>query len=195
MYQGEAGGSGLDARGEVTEFIQTSLGSSIRGESAFSAIDHAVGEGWDGHNLTTIGPRNFEAAATKTCQILIEGDYGGVLKANVHYLPIKKDFSDFERILESLNDDLGQRIASKAYEDIALNPVYGYQYLVGELAEALRLQLQSKETSTPTDSGKYRWSLLRAIIYVFSVAPIITQLPNLLKLFAIKHLHFRQETK
>ena len=41
---------------------------------------------------TAISPRVFEAAILKTCQILTRGDYSGVIKPDIHYIPINPDF-------------------------------------------------------------------------------------------------------
>ena len=40
----------------------------------------------------TMSPRVFEAAAVRSCQILFEGRYSGILEPMVHYIPLKKDF-------------------------------------------------------------------------------------------------------
>ncbi|MBT8506740.1 hypothetical protein B1F79_04690 [Coxiella-like endosymbiont of Rhipicephalus sanguineus] len=45
-----------------------------------------------------ISPRHFEAVATKTLQILYEGEYSNILKPWVHYVPLKKDYSNFDEV-------------------------------------------------------------------------------------------------
>jgi hypothetical protein len=47
-------------------------------------------------NGKAISSRHFEPIGTKTCQILIEGHYNGVLTANKHYVSVKKDLSDID---------------------------------------------------------------------------------------------------
>ena len=46
----------------------------------------------------TISPRHFEAAAFRVCQVLFEGRYSGVLEPMVHYIPLKKDFSNLDEV-------------------------------------------------------------------------------------------------
>ena len=48
----------------------------------------------------TISPRHFEAAAVRVCQILFEGRYSEAMEPMVHYIPLKKDFSNLDEVLE-----------------------------------------------------------------------------------------------
>src|SRR5262249_993494 len=52
----------------------------------------------------TVSPGVFEAAATGTCQILYEGKYSGVVEPWVHYLPLQKDFANFDEIIRLYHD-------------------------------------------------------------------------------------------
>jgi hypothetical protein len=49
--------------------------------------------------------RNVEAAGTKTVQLLLEGAYGGYLEPDVHYIPLRKDFSNLDEALAKFRDD------------------------------------------------------------------------------------------
>lgn len=53
---------------------------------------------------TGISPRNIEAAMLGTLQILVHGEYGGILKPYEHYLPFEEDASNIEEILTILKD-------------------------------------------------------------------------------------------
>lgn len=53
----------------------------------------------------SISSRHFEPIGTKTCQVLVEGDYNGILKPNEHYIPIKKDYSNFDEAMYKFKDD------------------------------------------------------------------------------------------
>ena len=52
--------------------------------------------GWDGQRFIALSPRHLEAALTGTAQILVAGDYSGVLEPGRHYLPIRADLADLE---------------------------------------------------------------------------------------------------
>lgn len=67
----------------------------------------------------TISPRHFEAAAFRVCQILFEGRYSGILEPMVHYLPLRKDFSNFDEILRLFGDPAVRReLTDNAHRDL-----------------------------------------------------------------------------
>ena len=49
-------------------------------------------------------PRIFEAAAFQVCLILFPGSFGQVLKPNVHFIKLEKDFSNIEEVLDQMKD-------------------------------------------------------------------------------------------
>jgi spore maturation protein CgeB len=65
----------------------------------------------------SISSRHFEAIGTKTCQVLIEGHYNGILKAGEHYIPVRSDLSDIDEAVRALQDQsLCREIADRTYE-------------------------------------------------------------------------------
>lgn len=81
-----------------------------------------------------IAPRHLEAAATKTVQIMYEGDFNGIFKADRHYLSLKRDFSNLDSVVERFRDPRARReLTEAAYEEIILNPQYQYRSFVGEV--------------------------------------------------------------
>lgn len=78
-----------------------------------------------------VSPRHFEAAASKTCQVLIEGNYNGILKADEHYISIKKDWSNLDEVLQRIKQiDYCESMADKAYNDIVASGKYTYKAFV-----------------------------------------------------------------
>ena len=60
--------------------------------------------------------KHIEAAGTKTLLILLEGNYGGYFLPNVHFLEIKKDFSNLRDVIKKLDDkELCKKIINNAY--------------------------------------------------------------------------------
>jgi hypothetical protein len=51
-----------------------------------------------------ISSRHFEAIGTETCQILLEGNYNGILEPDVHYIAVRHDLSNLEEALERFGD-------------------------------------------------------------------------------------------
>lgn len=126
----EGGTSLLDPDGSVRQRTEDYLSSHPN--APFEEIERACFPGLDGTaKLYSAGPRHIEACATRTCQILVEGDYSGVLKAGLHYIPVKRDLSNVGEVLDGLADEgKRQAIAERAYQDIVLSGNYTYRRFV-----------------------------------------------------------------
>jgi hypothetical protein len=128
----ESGASALDRRGELAEAERAMPGVT------FADFDAAMPAGWDGQLPGSVGPRHFEAAAARTCQVLVEGEYDGILERDVHYLPVRADGSDAEAVVERLADrKLVEETATRAYADLVLSGRYGYSALAAQLERVL----------------------------------------------------------
>jgi len=101
-------------------------------------VSRQMPDGWDGYAFFALSPRHFEAVITKTCQVLIEGEYEGVFKQERHYIPMKRDFSNVDEVLDRVGDRrLTQEIAETAYEEIYLSGKYGYTTLARDIENVL----------------------------------------------------------
>jgi hypothetical protein len=89
----------------------------------------------------TISPRHFEAAALRICQILFEGKYSGILKPMKHYIPLKKDFSNFETVIQLFkNRKVRREITENAYIDLIASNKYSYKRFVENFDQILLKQ-------------------------------------------------------
>lgn len=111
----------------------------------------------------TISPRVFEAAAVRTCQILFEGKYSGVVEPMEHYIPLRKDFSNFEEVLKLYGDaEVRRRLSENAYRDLIASGRYTYQQFVASFDEGLlacglkpkKLQINAIEVAVRLKSDK-----------------------------------------
>jgi len=100
----------------------------------FGEVSKRVLQPWEGNvPYRTISPRHFEAAALRVCQILSEGDYSGVMQPMVHYIPLKKDFSNFGDVIRMLKDKkLRSRFIENAYRDVVASGQYSYRKFIEE---------------------------------------------------------------
>ena len=74
-----------------------------------------------------ISPKIFEAIRTRTALVLFEGDYSGVVRAHEHYIPLKRDFSNFDEVVRQLQDDAAlQELTERAYRDVIASGRYSY---------------------------------------------------------------------
>jgi hypothetical protein len=79
--------------------------------------------------------RHVEAAATKTVQVLFEGEYNGYFQADRHYIPLRKDLRNSDEVLEKLRDDsYCDRIVDNAYEMV--HAELTYERLINRFHEA-----------------------------------------------------------
>jgi hypothetical protein len=132
----ESGSSVLDRRGEVRARIRALLAEHPA--LSFDEAARELPEGWDSSRFYSISPRHHEAVVTKTAQVLVEGTYGGVLAPDRHYLPLRRDFSNLDEVLEQLHDHrLLRETANRAYEEIYVDGAYRYADFAAAIREAL----------------------------------------------------------
>ena len=78
--------------------------------------------------MNQISPKLFEAIQRRTALVLFEGDYSGILKPNVHYLPLRKDYSNIDYIFNRLEDvPFLEDMTDRAYCDIIASGKYSYR--------------------------------------------------------------------
>ena len=75
-----------------------------------------------------ISSRHFEPIGTKTCQLLLEGNYNGILKPDEHYIAIKRDFTNIDDAIERFRDTgYRTRIADRAYDFVMAEHTYRHR--------------------------------------------------------------------
>ena len=91
-------------------------------------------------NVVAISPRHLEACLTRTAQVLLEGDYNGILKANVHFIPLKADFSNINEVMVRMYDESSRLdMVENAYRDIVKSGNYTYNSMVKTLLDECKL--------------------------------------------------------
>jgi hypothetical protein len=136
----EGGGSVIDLEGR----FRAEYERLVRENPALTFAQFAAEVGPDFTRLEdridyrSLTPRHFEAAAFRTLQILYEGRYDGILEPDVHYVPLKKDFSNFDSVLAVLGDpERCREITDRAYADLIASGKYTYQGFVRSFDEVL----------------------------------------------------------
>lgn len=90
--------------------------------------------------LRIISGRQVEAAACKTVQILFDGYYNGYLQPDVHYIPLRNDFSNADEVVRKLRDDALCNAMVDAGYDVARRELT-YERLTEKFAASLRTVL------------------------------------------------------
>ena len=134
----ESGSSLLDPTGETAAAIDEHV--ARHPDTPFEELRERFFPGRDWQvPLAAVSPRIFEAAALRTALVLYEGHYSGVVEPWRHYLPLRKDHSNQDEIVEILRTDLGrcQEMVDRTYEEVARNPDYGFPGLVATVESNL----------------------------------------------------------
>ncbi len=133
----EGGASVLDRDGSI--LACTERLAAQRPDVTFEELEAACFPGQDGKlALTALSPRHLEACATRTAQVLVEGDYNGVLEAGRHYIPLRRDFSNLDEVLDLVASDAErERVAAAAYADVVEPGRWTYRRLVEDVEATL----------------------------------------------------------
>jgi hypothetical protein len=133
----EAGVSIMDIHGLVRKECEKLI--EVNPQMTFEEVHDKLLYQWENNiPYRTIGPRHFEAAALKTCQILFEGNYSGILLPMVHYIPLKKDFSNFDSVISMFrNPEIRSQLVDNAYNDLIISGKYTYKQFVVEFDNKL----------------------------------------------------------
>jgi hypothetical protein len=129
----EGGASILDRDGSLR--ARTERYTAEHPDAGFEEVEATCFPGQDGDlSLFALSPRHLEACATRTGQILVEGDYDGVLHPGRHYLALKRDLSNLDEVLEEARDE-GRRAAvvEQAYRDVVESDRYTYRRFVEQV--------------------------------------------------------------
>ncbi|MBK9283214.1 MAG: hypothetical protein IPM51_02735 [Sphingobacteriaceae bacterium] len=142
----EGGATVHDPKGDIWKKGETYI--SKYPNASFEEVEKECFPNEDGKlKLIAISPRHLEACATKTCQILIESTFNGILKANLHYIPLKEDYSNVNEVMQLVKDDNKRKeITERAYNDIVLSEKWSYKQAVKDLInDAIGVDVSSHE--------------------------------------------------
>ncbi|RLB03009.1 MAG: hypothetical protein DRG83_07645 [Deltaproteobacteria bacterium] len=174
----EGGASLLDPTGEIRRKVEKYVQN--KPEATFEEVERACFPDQDYNiRLFTLSPRHFECAITKTCQVLLEGNYGGILIPGEHYIEVKKDYSNIDTVIEQLHDaDYCAKIAENAYRDIVQSGKYSYRSFANQVIAHI---------SENTNKGKKQTSRDKKVFSLVGKYLFIRELlePVLVKLFYV----------
>jgi len=128
----ESGASIVDFDGS----LQTQTENYLRAHPAatFDEVEREILAPLEGNAvIQAVSPRVFESAALGTAMVNFPGRYSGVIEPWVHYVPLEKDFSNFEEVAGAIRDDaLLDEMTSRAHSDIVASGRYSLQTFVRE---------------------------------------------------------------
>jgi hypothetical protein len=79
-------------------------------------------------NGKAVSSRHFEPIGTKTCQLLIEGSYNGLLEADRHYIAVRRDLSNIDDAIARFRDPACRLdVVTNAYEHVLSGHTYRHR--------------------------------------------------------------------
>jgi hypothetical protein len=168
----ESGSSILDRDGTLRQRILAY--AATHPESDIDEIESACFPNQDeALGLSVIAPRHLEACATKTCQVLVEGKYNGILMPGIHYIELKNDYSNIDQVLQIIQQDQHREtIIERAYQDVVESGRYSYRSFVDlVIQEPLRGSAkQSVHSASVRVQAIYYWMRLTDALYSLILA-------------------------
>lgn len=144
----ESGSSVLDRHGEVQLHARALL--QDQPTLTFEELDALMAGELTRFHFGALGPRHLEATLTGTVQVLVEGDYQGVLRPWEHYIPVSRDLSSLGTLHEVMADGAFlQRVADQAYEEIAASGQYTYDRFATTMLDLFELFLSTRRAAQP----------------------------------------------
>ncbi len=148
-------------------------------ETTFDEFYESVLMPWeDNIRYRAISPRLFEAAAFRVTQILFEGHYNGIVKPYVHYIPLKKDFSNIQEVLSYMKDDaFCSALADQAYNDLIQSGNYHYRVLANQIDTLIGESSDTEALFNDSDLQRIRYPL-RSIVWAYAKWPLYHNFPG-----------------
>jgi hypothetical protein len=142
----ESGANVFDFDGSLKMKIQQLTANNP--QITFEEISTQVLASHDGHvRMNQISPKIFEAIRLRTALILFEGAYSGVVLPNLHYIPLKKDFSNIDEVLTKIQDDqFLHDLTERAYNDIVTSGKFSYRTFVEGIDADIKCRLITRRT-------------------------------------------------
>lgn len=129
------------------------------------AIDAGIGYGKI--EIKALSPRHFESMQCGCVQVLVEGEYNGILKAGRHYVAVKENLSNLEEaILKALDPSIWTQINQNCYEEILTNTEYYYTSYVAHVENDLYKDLQNCTNMMNVKSKKSRHYISNISCYI-----------------------------
>ena len=143
MLGSESGSNVFDWRGDLVDQIRKF--KTLHPFASKNEVYHKIISPLDTDGLMNqVSPRIFESIAMKTVLVLFEGNYSGVVEANKHFIPLKKDGSNLAQVFDLLSDcDYVDKMAERAYTDVIDSGEFSYQKFVERVDHELEALLES----------------------------------------------------
>lgn len=131
----ESGASVFDFTGEIQTNVERY--KAKHPEATFETLSQLFFESEEGLIYQNqISPRCFEYAYHNVLMVLFEGEYSGILHPHKHYIPLKKDFSNINEVIQAIkNKDIWKSITTNAKHDLINSGKYSYRSFINKFTD------------------------------------------------------------
>ena len=139
-----SGSNVFDLDGSITAAVDAALTENP--DLGYENLEgHFFQDGNLGVRMNQISPKFFEFIASGTALILIEDDYSGILEPEKHYLPLRKDYSNLDKIFDALEDlPRIEEMTQRTYHDIIASGRYSYRAAIAEFDDLLAARVRPR---------------------------------------------------
>lgn len=143
----ESGANIFDMEGSIAKNIKNALAMNPK-LSYEEAKERFLVEENIGVRMNQISAKLFEFITARTALILFEGEYSGVLQPRRHYLPLRKDYSNLDEILDQLEDlPLLKEMTGRAYDDVVASGAYSYRQFIRQVDPIFEKHVSPRNTT------------------------------------------------
>ncbi|MBN2642657.1 MAG: hypothetical protein JXR78_13470 [Victivallales bacterium] len=145
----ESGSNVFDMDGTLIPAINQYLDENPNAE--FETVYELFLKDIDGKiKMNMVSPRVFESIALGTVLVLFEGEYWDIIQPWIHYIPLKKDFSNIDEVLDAVSDTMMlEKISKQAYQDVILSQKYSYANLVNRVDDYIEKKTSAVQSLKP----------------------------------------------
>jgi hypothetical protein len=154
----ESGASIADFDGGVERAVRAYLRANPG--ASYEEVREAVLLPYEGNVVVNvISPRVFEAVSLGTALIMFPGQYSGVVAPHEHYIPLEKDFSNIDEVVNQLRDDkLVASMTVRAHDDLIKSGRWSYRTFIEEFDAVV----DEEAAVSSRRSSELRYRLARA---------------------------------
>lgn len=163
---GSKGGSSLNDpygkfRKRITKYLQECP------NAGFAEVEKKCFPGVDGHFVFAgVSPRLFEAAALRTCQILIRDEYVGGIEPYIDYIPLDEDMSNIEEVFTLMRDeDKCLAMIESCYQKLIASEAFDYNKFVPDVLSEI-IPLSAGVTKSDAKLLEQHFSELRPYLNI-----------------------------
>ncbi len=141
MLGSESGSNVFDFDGSIARTYQD-MAKARGGAVSYEDFEPIVRAHEEKIDMGQISPRVFECAVMRTPMVLFRGRYSDAILPDVHYIPLDKDFSNADHVLDRLSDIPAlEAMAQRAYDHLVGSGEFSYRAFGARTGQIIREEI------------------------------------------------------